>query len=84
MKDAPHHMAEFIKNFAKTESPKADEILQEFNKPKTEKQIKKQAKIQKRKSRGKKIPHHDTMEEQNKKMGKRTPKIRERSHKTTF
>lgn len=84
MKDTPHHMANFIKNFTKEESPKSDKILHEFDKPKTKEQIKKQAKEKQKKIKEHHVPHHDTPDEQNKKQKKRTPKIRERAHKSGF
>ena len=77
-------MTDFIKNFAKEENPPNNEVLKEFDKPKSKEQQKKQEKIKKRKKRQTEVPYHDTIEEQNKKMNKRVPKIRERSTKTTL
>ena len=84
MKDVPHHMADFIKNFSKDESPKDDKVLKKFNKKRPKSQEKKQKKAKKRKAEKMRIPAPVTPEECNKKIKKRTPQIRERSHKTTI
>lgn len=84
MKDKPHHMADFIKGYAKEETPKSNEILKEFEQEHPESQKKKQIKAKKRKKREAVIHEPDTPYEENIKMNKRVPQIRERSHKTTI
>lgn len=84
MKDIPHHMADFIKNYSKQDNPTEDKVLEEFEKEHPTRQMKKQKKDEKRKEKIEKIPEPLTPEECNKKMKKRTPIMRERSHKTRF
>lgn len=84
MKDVPHHMADFIKSYSKEENPKDDKIMKEFEKEHPPSQQKKQLKAKKRKAKAKKVDITPSIEQENNKMKKRTPQIRERSHKTTF
>lgn len=81
MKDVPHHMTDFLKSFAKEESPSSNECLKEYEREKTKYQRKKQAKIRKRKLKKEHIPQLLTPEEQNKKMKKREPILKVRNPK---
>ena len=67
MKDVPHHMTEFIKSFAKKESPKEDTSLKKYRRPTTKNQKKKQTKARKRKRKTERSPTPITPEEKQKK-----------------
>lgn len=80
MKDVPHHMEKFLKDFKMEESPKDNECLKEYKKKPSKKQIKKQKKESLKKEKKEKVSMPDTIEIKNKKMKKRTPVIRKNSH----
>lgn len=82
MKDIPHHMADFIKNYSKTENPKEDKVLNEFEEQHPLRQQRKQKKSKMRKEKNERTPNALTPEECNRKMKKRVPKIRERAHRS--
>ena len=75
-------MAKFLKEFTKEESPKDDKCMEEYRKEDSEKQIKKKKKAKIRNREKARVIKSDSLEEQNKKMKKRTPVRKERSHKT--
>ena len=84
MKDIPHHMADFIKNYSKSENPQEDKVLEEFEKEHPLRQQKKQRKAKERKEKLERTPEPLTPDDCNKKMKKRTPKLRDRAHNRTF
>lgn len=82
MKDIPHHMADFIKNYSKSENPPENKVLDEFEKEHPLRQQKKQKKAKMRKEKLERTPNAMTGDDCNRKMKKRTPKLRERAHRT--
>jgi hypothetical protein len=84
MKDIPHHMVDFIKNYTKSENPKDNKVLKEFEKEHPKREEKKKKKAQTKKEREERTPEDLTPEQCNRKMKKRVPRMRERSHKTFF
>ncbi len=83
MKDIGHHMTRFIRKIIK-EEPSMDPNLQHeyFEKPHSKEQMRKQKKIQIKKSREAHIPEHDSVEVANHKMKKRWPIMKNRAHPT--
>jgi len=94
MKDAPSNMMKFMKKVTKetmkeaaekNETEQDNSIKEELKKEVTSKQncqkVKK-GKAKAKKQRKAKVPTHLSSDEKNKKMTKRIPKIRERSHKS--
>ena len=84
MRDVPHHMEEYLKNFSKMVNPQENKVIEEEKKEPVLKQQKKTKKAQISKETVENIPKDENCEEPAKKLKKRSPRIRERSRKTSF
>jgi len=86
MKDLPHHMKKLNRRVVRSEHrEEVSEEAEDFSlfappRKQTEKQVKKQAKAQIRKTKSARVPTHLTADEKNKKMNKRVPEF-ERNNK---
>ena len=88
MKDVPHHMMKFMKkhekdnnNSQEVEDEETKMLNKEKHVPPSKKEQRKQVKENMKKQTDAQIPEKPTPDEQNKKMRKRVPEIRKRSHK---